>query len=1016
MKRRSVKRVLALASCLFMLSGEVMPVFAQDGAQAEETAAEEESEEATGTDSVSEDEAVSENEAVSEDEAVSENMISEDTEEEKTNENDGSDEEVPEEDILTADESVFTWDGDTILKYTGTSGTVVIPQRARVIGEGAFSDNTAVTRITFEKQENVKEIGEKAFYGCSGLKDFDIPSGVSTIGAFSFCGCSSITEITLPDNVLFNSQRIGNGRGHFEGCSSLKKVKNVTGGIEVKGTNYHPVFNGCTSLTEIEFGKDATKVPYELFSGCVALKAVKIPASIHTIDFGAFSNCSSLTTVSFEAADKLVTIGEEAFRGCSSLKDFDIPPSVKSIGGFAFADCASITEITLPKDVVFEAQRIGNGRGYFEGCKALKKVKNVTGGIEVKGTNYHPVFNNCTALTEIEFADGATRVPYELFSGCVSLKSVQIPSSVNTIDFGAFSGCTSLTTASFEAGNKLVTIGEEAFRGCSSLTGFEIPSTVKTIGAFAFADCSSITEITLPKDVVLSSQRIGNGRGHFENCKSLKVVKNVTGGIVVKGTEYHPTFNGCTSLTEIQFASGIKKIPGALFSKCVSLRSVTIPNSVTTIDKNAFDGCTALSEIHLPAKLKSVKESAFRDCVSITEVYYGGKSTREKIRKASEKNNDPLFEVEWIKENRSDAAKTGELVVKSGSTEVKADSLKEAFGMIDDPEKFYVIELKSDLKGEKNLTVPKTAKQVRIMGNGYTIEICGGKITSNTLFIMENVKIRTVNKKGEPVKLTVNAKKGLIINIGVSFDTKSTTVRTGEGIDVNGTLEAQNISCARLSLVGTVVAVKGCRISIKKRLIGAGGQFRLTEGFNPIKLGGVADGKVSFTGERQADGTQIMKASAKKIDNEHLKMIFNVTGISMNKATTPTYLLYYGGKVCIFGESISYNGNNYAVWKDAVAAMNKDLKAAKKEKAAIIFTVNINDNVNMMGKFLLPAKGYESITIYGNGNSMKFTSDIKLTGNTTISGATLLKVNKKGVQVSGKVKKGKFDYEGPETF
>ena len=69
-----------------------------------------------------------------------------------------------------------------------------------------------------------------------------------------------------------------------------------------------------------------------------------------------------------------------------------------------------------------------------------------------------------------------------------------------------------------------------------------------------------------------------------------------------------------------------------------------------------------------------------------------------------------------------------------------------------------------------------------------------------------------------------------------------------------------------------------------------------------------------------------------------------------------------------------------------------------------------------MGAFRMPAGGYGSITINGNSHTMTFTGDIKLTGDTTISGVTLNKVNKKGVKVEGKVKKGKYNYSGPEKF
>ena len=99
--------------------------------------------------------------------------------------------------------------------------------------------------------------------------------------------------------------------------------------------------------------------------------------------------------------------------------------------------------------------------------------------------------------------------------------------------------------------------------------------------------------------------------------------------------------------------------------------------------------------------------------------------------------------------------------------------------------------------------------------------------------------------------------------------------------------------------------------------------------------------------------------------------------------------------------------------------MNAVQKEAKKNKTNATFTVTLKDNVNLMGKFLLPKKGYDSISIVSEGGlirTMTFTSDITLTGNTSFTAVSLKKVNKKNEKVAGKVKKGKYKYSGPETF
>jgi hypothetical protein len=92
------------------------------------------------------------------------------------------------------------------------------------------------------------------------------------------------------------------------------------------------------------------------------------------------------------------------------------------------------------------------------------------------------------------------------------------------------------------------------------------------------------------------------------------------------------------------------------------------------------------------------------------------------------------------------------------------------------------------------------------------------------------------------------------------------------------------------------------------------------------------------------------------------------------------------------------------------------MKAAKKTKAEISFAIELNGNVNVCGSFKLPSKGYSNLTLKGNGHSLTFTSDVKLTGNTVFEDVSLNKVDKKGNKKAGKVVKGKFTYVGPETF
>ena len=61
-------------------------------------------------------------------------------------------------------------------KYAGPDGDVTIP-------------------------EGVKEIGDYAFYGCTGLTNVTIPEGVTEIGEGAFSDCTGLTSVTIPKSV-----------------------------------------------------------------------------------------------------------------------------------------------------------------------------------------------------------------------------------------------------------------------------------------------------------------------------------------------------------------------------------------------------------------------------------------------------------------------------------------------------------------------------------------------------------------------------------------------------------------------------------------------------------------------------------------------------------------------------------------------------------------------------------------------------------------------------------------------
>ena len=219
--------------------------------------------------------------------------------------------------------------------------SIEIPNSVTSIGVGAFNECFGLANIVIDENNNVYDsregcnaiietatntliagcknttipgsvtsIGERAFYGCTGLTSIEIPNGVTSIGESAFRGCSGLTSVTIPNSVT----SIGDD-----------------------------AFGFCTGLTGIAIGNSVTTIGDYAFVGCEGITSVTIPNSVTNIGVYAFWGCSGLTSVTI--GNCVTTIGYLAFYGCSGLTSVTIGNSVTEIGWEAFYNCSNLTDI-----------------------------------------------------------------------------------------------------------------------------------------------------------------------------------------------------------------------------------------------------------------------------------------------------------------------------------------------------------------------------------------------------------------------------------------------------------------------------------------------------------------------------------------------------------------------------------------------------------------------------------------------------------------------------------------------
>ena len=106
----------------------------------------------------------------------------------------------------------FVIENEVLVKYTGSSPSITIPQGIKKIGKRAFA-NTSIEEVIFPS-DSLQSIDEEAFKSCRSLEFIELPEGLVQIGEKAFVGCTSLKCAIIPSSVLLLESTA------FDGCSS----------------------------------------------------------------------------------------------------------------------------------------------------------------------------------------------------------------------------------------------------------------------------------------------------------------------------------------------------------------------------------------------------------------------------------------------------------------------------------------------------------------------------------------------------------------------------------------------------------------------------------------------------------------------------------------------------------------------------------------------------------------------------------------------------------------------------
>ena len=85
---------------------------------------------------------------------------------------------------------------ENAFQYSGLE-SINIPASVINIGDAVFKDCIYLRNVNFEKNSQLKNLGNEVFYRSSSLTKINIPAGVSIIGKNTFRGTTSLETINF---------------------------------------------------------------------------------------------------------------------------------------------------------------------------------------------------------------------------------------------------------------------------------------------------------------------------------------------------------------------------------------------------------------------------------------------------------------------------------------------------------------------------------------------------------------------------------------------------------------------------------------------------------------------------------------------------------------------------------------------------------------------------------------------------------------------------------------------------
>ena len=207
-------------------------------------------------------------------------------------------------------------------------------------------------------------IGDRAFYGCSGLTSVTIPNSVTSIGYGAFFDCNGLMSVLVADDNP-NYKSINGLLLSKDGTTLIQGI-NMDVAIPGSVTNIgDSAFYNCGGLTNVTIPDGVTSIGTSAFSGCSGLTSVTIPDSVTSLPSSAFDGCGRLWTAWYRTLANSSASGSGSSGGGSASVVTTVVQQVES--PYALTDHAAdraIASVTVDSDCAIDSFVLKDGEVY----------------------------------------------------------------------------------------------------------------------------------------------------------------------------------------------------------------------------------------------------------------------------------------------------------------------------------------------------------------------------------------------------------------------------------------------------------------------------------------------------------------------------------------------------------------------------------------------------------------------------------------------------------------------------